>query len=300
MTVADADKVAFLGVLDREARRLDPRVKQVMASLAGVHEVILVMHSQRHAGRRCAAAGAGQRVSVIVEDSGRREQGYVGMRRALHDGRTARAAPTCTTCRAQAVRAALRQSRGGAGAGRHDDGRARARAGPASCCTRPSATGSRATSTARAPRPSPGGWARRSRARSAPSSTTVRWRGAAARSTSTTRARRRSCTTLIENGVLKGYMQDKLNARLMGVAPTGNGRRESFAHMTLPRMTNTYMLAGPHDPGGDHRFGREGPVCREFRRRPGRHHLRQVRVLGQRGLSDRERQDHARRSRVPR
>jgi len=54
---------------------------------------------------------------------------------------------------------------------------------------------------------------------------------------------------LIENGVLKGYMQDKLNARLMGVAPTGNGRRESFAHMPMPRMTNTYMLAGPDDPG---------------------------------------------------
>jgi TldD protein len=56
------------------------------------------------------------------------------------------------------------------------------------------------------------------------------------------------CTTLIENGVLRGYLQDKLNARLSGNRPTGNGRRESFAHMTLPRMTNTYMLAGPHDP----------------------------------------------------
>jgi TldD protein len=54
---------------------------------------------------------------------------------------------------------------------------------------------------------------------------------------------------LVENGVLRGYMQDKLNARLMGVAPTGNGRRESFAHTPMPRMTNTYMLAGPHDPG---------------------------------------------------
>ena len=54
---------------------------------------------------------------------------------------------------------------------------------------------------------------------------------------------------LIENGILKGYMQDRMNARLMGVAPTGNGRRESFAHVPMPRMTNTYMLAGPHDPG---------------------------------------------------
>lgn len=54
--------------------------------------------------------------------------------------------------------------------------------------------------------------------------------------------------TLIENGVLKGYMQDKLNARLMGVAPTGNGRRESYAHLPMPRMTNTYMLPGQHSP----------------------------------------------------
>ncbi|HJW45888.1 MAG TPA: metalloprotease TldD, partial [Lysobacter sp.] len=57
-----------------------------------------------------------------------------------------------------------------------------------------------------------------------------------------------NCTTLIEDGVLVGYMQDTLNARLMGMQPTGNGRRESFAHLPMPRMTNTYMLAGPHDP----------------------------------------------------
>jgi TldD protein len=53
---------------------------------------------------------------------------------------------------------------------------------------------------------------------------------------------------LIENGILLGYMQDTLNARLMGVSPTGNGRRESFAHLPMPRMTNTYMLAGQHAP----------------------------------------------------
>jgi TldD protein len=56
-------------------------------------------------------------------------------------------------------------------------------------------------------------------------------------------------TTLIEDGILKGYLQDRLNARLMGVAPTGNGRRESFAHAPMPRMTNTFMLGGKDDPG---------------------------------------------------
>jgi len=55
-------------------------------------------------------------------------------------------------------------------------------------------------------------------------------------------------TVLIEDGILRGYLQDRLNARLMGAAPTGNGRRESYAHLPLPRMTNTFMLAGTDDP----------------------------------------------------
>ncbi len=57
-----------------------------------------------------------------------------------------------------------------------------------------------------------------------------------------------NCTTLIEDGRLVGYMQDRQNARLMGVAPTGNGRRQSYAHAPMPRMTNTYMLGGAHEP----------------------------------------------------
>jgi TldD protein len=72
------------------------------------------------------------------------------------------------------------------------------------------------------------------------------------------------CTTLIEDGVLKGYLQDKLNARLMGVAPTGNGRRESFAHLTLPRMTNTYMLPGPYAPEEIIASVDKGLYCRHF------------------------------------
>ena len=57
-----------------------------------------------------------------------------------------------------------------------------------------------------------------------------------------------NCTTLIENGILVGFMQDRLNGRLMGVKPTGNGRRQSYAHVPLPRMTNTYMLNGKRHP----------------------------------------------------
>jgi TldD protein len=57
-----------------------------------------------------------------------------------------------------------------------------------------------------------------------------------------------NCTTLIEDGILVGYMQDRMNARLMNMRPTGNGRRQSYAHAPMPRMTNTYMLAGQRDP----------------------------------------------------
>src|SRR3954469_3577755 len=75
-----------------------------------------------------------------------------------------------------------------------------------------------------------------------------RCRDGAARSRCATKVPRTSRTVLIEDGVLRGYLQDSLNARLMKMPLTGNARRESFAHLTLPRMTNTYMLAGPHDP----------------------------------------------------
>lgn len=69
------------------------------------------------------------------------------------------------------------------------------------------------------------------------------------------------CTTLIEKGILRGYMQDKTNARLMGMAATGNGRRESYAHLPMPRMTNTYMLAGHSDPEEIIRSVKKGLYC---------------------------------------
>src|SRR2546425_407705 len=96
-----------------------------------------------------------------------------------------------------------------------------------------------------------------SRSGSSPSRTgAVRAAPLAAAGAPTTRTSPTLCSTntpsrrnvLIEDGVLRGYLQDSLNARLMKMPLTGNARRESFAHLTMPRMTNTYMLAGPHDP----------------------------------------------------
>jgi TldD protein len=73
---------------------------------------------------------------------------------------------------------------------------------------------------------------------------------------------RRTC--LIEDGILKGYLQDRLNARLMGMAPTGNGRRESFAHAPMPRMTNTFMLGGKDDPAELVNRVRDGIYAKSF------------------------------------
>jgi len=73
-----------------------------------------------------------------------------------------------------------------------------------------------------------------------------------------------SRTVLIEDGILKGYMQDRQNARLMGVAPTGNGRRQSYASQVMPRMTNTYMLGGKTDPGEILASVKKGIYARNF------------------------------------
>ena len=73
-----------------------------------------------------------------------------------------------------------------------------------------------------------------------------------------------ACNVLIENGVLKGYMQDAMNASLMAVAPTGNGRRESYAHLPMPRMTNTYMPAGRHEPEEVIASVARGVYCKSF------------------------------------
>jgi TldD protein len=245
VTVADADKVAFLGALDREARRLDPRVKQVMASLARIHEVILIINSS---GTLAADVRPLVRVnvSVIMEDGGRREQGYVGMggrytmaellahpdvhglpRQAVHAASVNLAAVPTPAGTMTVVLAGgwpgvmLHEAVGHPLEGDFN------RKGTSAFSGRMGETVASPLCTV------------------VDDGTLARRRGSLNIDDEGTPTR---CTTLIENGVLKGYMQDRLNARLMGVTSTGNGRRESFAHTTLPRMTNTYMLAGPHDP----------------------------------------------------
>jgi TldD protein len=244
-TVPDADKVAFLVALDRAARRLDARVQQVMASLNAVHEVILVANSD---GTLAADVRPLVRlnVSVILEHGGRREQGYNGMggrytlAELLHD-------PAARDLPRQAIHAASVNLD--------------AVPAPAGTMTVVLAGGWPGVMLHEAVgHPLEGDFNRKGSSAFAgrlgdtvanPLCTVVddgtlqRRRGSLNMDDEGTPTR---CTTLIEKGVLKGYMQDRLNARLMGMALTGNGRRESFAHTTLPRMTNTYMLAGPHDP----------------------------------------------------
>ena len=247
--------------MDAHARRLDPRVKQVMASLSGVHEIVMIMASD---GTLAADVRPLVRmnVSVIVEQDGRREQGYCGtggrfgLARLLESDRW-------QALVAEAVRSALVNLE--------------ARPAPAGAMTVVLGPGWPGILLHEAighglegdfNRKGTSAFSGRVGQRVATEFCTVVDDGALG-------ARRGSlniddegtptrCTTLIENGILQGYLQDKLNARLMGVQPTCNGRRESFAHMTLPRMTNTYMLPGPHDPEEIVRSVPKGIYCRNF------------------------------------
>ncbi len=244
-SLADKDKVALLSELDRSARALDPRVRQVVATLAAVHEIVLVAASD---GTLAADVRPLVRmnVSVIVEQDGRREQGYAGTggRHSLEEFvagerpmRLAREAVRQATVNLESV--------------------------PAPAGTMPVVLGPGWPGVLLHEAVGHGLEGDFNRRGTSAFSGRIGQRVASSLCTvvddGTLAGRRGSlnvddegtptaCTTLIENGVLKGYLQDKLNARLMGMKPTGNGRRESFAHTTMPRMTNTYMLPGPHEP----------------------------------------------------
>jgi TldD protein len=244
-SLPNEDKIALLREVDAYARSRDPRVTQVVVSLAATMDTILVAGSD---GTLAADVRPLVRlnVQVIAEQNGRREQGHAGgggrygYRELIENGRAHAFA-------AEAVRQALVNLEA-----------VDAPAGSMSVVLGPGWPGillheaighglegdfNRKGSSA---------FAGRIGQRVAAEGVTVVDVG-------TLPGRRGSlsiddegtpteCTTLIENGILKGYMQDKLNARLMGVKSTGNGRRESFAQLPMPRMTNTYMLAGNREP----------------------------------------------------
>ena len=244
-TMQDEDKVKLMERVDTEARRLDPRVKQVMVGMAAVQDVVLVASSD---GTLAADVRPLVRfnVSVIVEQDGRREQGYAGGGGRFGYGYFLESERAMDLAR-EAVRQALVNLE--------------ASPAPAGNMTVVLGPGWPGILLHEAighglegdfNRKGTSAFSGRVGERVASELCTIVDDG-------TLPNRRGSlniddegtpshCTTLIEKGVLKGYMQDKLNARLMGVTPTGNGRRESFAHLPMPRMTNTYMLPGAHTP----------------------------------------------------
>lgn len=240
------DKVALLQSVDATARAQDPRVDQVVVSLVGVQDIVLVADA---GGRLVGDVRPMVRlnVSVIAEQDGRRESGAAG-----GGGRTGyaffRDGDRASGYAREAVRQALLNLE----------------AVPAPAGTLPVVLGS--------------GWAgillheavghglegdfnrkgtsafagRIGERVASPLCTVVDDGTLAGRRGSLNvddEGTESGYNVLIDKGVLKGYMQDRHNAALMGAAPTGNGRRESYAHLPMPRMTNTYMLPGPHDPG---------------------------------------------------
>jgi TldD protein len=246
VSLAAEEKVDLLRRVDAEARRLDPRVKEVTASVVAVQDRVLVLADD---GTMAADVRPLVRlnVSVIAEDKGRREQGGSGGGARTDLGWFLLEDRALGFAR-EAVRLALTNLE--------------AEPAPAGTMTVVLGPGWPGVLLHEAighglegdfNRKGTSAFSGRLGERVAAPGVTVVDDG-------TLPGRRGSlnmddegtpsqCTVLIEDGVLRGYMQDKLNARLTGVRSTGNGRRESYAHLPMPRMTNTYMLAGDRDPG---------------------------------------------------
>jgi len=239
-----ASKVALLERAERMARARDPRIKQVMAGLAAEYDVVLVARSD---GRIAADVRPLVRVSVtvIAEQGGRREQGHSGGGgrfdlRYFDDARLERYVD-------EAVHSALTNLD--------------ARPAPAGSMTVVLGPGWPGVLLHEAVGHGLEGDFNRKRSSvfAGRIGQRVASKGVTVVDDGTLPDRRGSLNiddegnpsqrnVLIEDGVLKGYLQDTLNARLMKVPVTGNGRRESFAHLPMPRMTNTYMLDGQRDP----------------------------------------------------
>jgi TldD protein len=243
-SVPDAEKTALITRVDAATRDLDSRIEQVIISMTSGQDLVLVAGSD---GTLAADVRPLVRfnVSVILEQDGRREQGYAGGG-ARADLRYFLAGDRPMEYAREAVRQAA----------------VALEAVPAPAGTMPVVLGPGWPGILLHEAVGHGLEGDFNRKGTSAFSGKVGQRVAAPHCTivddGTLPNRRGSLAiddegtpgqynVLVEDGVLKGYMQDKLNARLMGVAPTGNGRRESYAHMPMPRMTNTYMLAGPHE-----------------------------------------------------
>ncbi|MBX3716357.1 MAG: metalloprotease TldD [Burkholderiales bacterium] len=240
----DAEKVRLLERLEKRARAADPRVKQVIGRLSGEYEVVFVARAD---GVRAADVRplVNLSITVIVEQDGRREQGYCG-----GGGRFGYAHFTqerLDRLADDAVRQALVNLEARP-----------APAGPMTVVLGPGWPGILLHEAighgleGDFNRKGTSAFAGRIGERVGSPGVTVVDDG--------TLADRRGSLSiddegeptgrnvLIEDGILRGYLQDRLNSRLMGVAATGNGRRESYAHIPMPRMTNTVMLGGDRDP----------------------------------------------------
>jgi TldD protein len=243
-SLAEQDKIALLHQIDTRARQLDPRVQQVMVSLAGSYNVMLLINSD-------GVLTADVRplvnlwVKVIAEANGRRERGQAGgggrsgyeVFTSQYSNELAERAVQQALLNLSAVEAPAGTMPVVLGAG-----------WPAVLLHEAVGHGLEADFNRKGSSVFSG---RLGQQVISPLCTIV--------DDGTIPGRRGSltvddegvpsqCTVLIENGVLKNYIQDRHNARLMGMQPTGNGRRESYAHLPLPRMTNTYMLPGQSDP----------------------------------------------------
>ena len=251
VSLTDDAKVRLLERIEREARAADPRVKQVMASLAAVHEQVLVARAD---GLLAADVRPLVRinVTVIAEANGRRETGTAGGGGRYDYSYFVDAYGQARETALGYAREAVRQALVNLEADEAPAGSMTVVLGPGwPGILLHEAIGHGLEGDFN--RKGTSAFAGRVGERVAARGVTVvddgtlnDRRGSLNVDDEGTTSQR---TVLIEDGVLKGYMQDLMNARLMKVAPTGNGRRESYAHLPMPRMTNTYMLAGSHDPG---------------------------------------------------
>jgi len=244
-SLTDQQKIELLQKVDSETRKLDARIEEVIVSLVGVHESILVANQDGSLAADIRPL-VRMNVTVIVVENGRREQGSMGggartdYHYFLEDDRALAFG-----------REAVRQALVNLDAGEAPAGNMTVVLGPGwPGILLHEAIGHGLEGDFN--RKGTSAFSGRVGERVASSLCTVvddgtlpERRGSLSIDDEGTPTEQ---TILIENGILKGYMQDKLNARLMGVKPTGNGRRESYASLPLPRMTNTYMLPGLHDP----------------------------------------------------